>query len=234
MPQRYAFFRKLDKNSPSASLPRKLLEFLLENNSYLFFRHYRKTVGYSIIFTVKFNLLMKKYDFKDLKPIGVGYFGEIYDQFRGRVKEAFDFLIARQSGDLLGVFYNDKIGEIDLVWGSDKEGRGLDHIIRKHIVRLKDFESVEEVRNRMEDVIKKGKIVKDKWDKATVEKDGFRVVISKNVRDNQGNIVEENKNWVVTSFDNNRPKSQKEASATTTVTPDSNSEGRAVASDAVS
>lgn len=188
----------------------------------------------TIIFAVKLDLLMGKSNYNDLQPIGVGYFGEIYDQFRGKVKEAFDFLIAHQRGDLIGVFYNTEIGEIDLVWGSDEEERGLEHIIKKHVERLKDFESVEEARIRMEDVIVNGEIVKDKWDKATIEKEGFRVVISKNVRDNKGNIVEENKNWVVTSFDNNRPKSQKGASATTTVTLDNVFEGRAVASDAIS
>lgn len=33
------------------------------------------------------------------KPIGVGYFGNVYDQFKGKVKEAFDFLITHQTGD---------------------------------------------------------------------------------------------------------------------------------------
>ena len=208
--------------------------FLMENISYLFFIHIKKIGSCNTIFTVKLDLLMKKNNYNDLQPIGVGYFGEIYDQFRGKVKEAFDFLIAHKSGDLIGVFYNSEIGEIDLVWGSDEEERGLDHIIKKHVERHKDFESVEEARIRMEDVIVNGEIVKDKWDKATIEKDGFRVVISKNVRDDKGEIVEENKNWVVTSFDNNRPKSQKEASAITLATPDNASGGRAVASDAIS
>lgn len=36
----------------------------------------------------------------DLQPIGVGCFGNVYDQFRGEVKEAFDFLVAHKSGDL--------------------------------------------------------------------------------------------------------------------------------------
>lgn len=170
----------------------------------------------------------------DIQPIGVGYFGNIYDQFRGKVKEAFDFLITHEDGDLLGVFHREELGDIDLVWGSDKEERGLEHIIQKHIVRLHDFSSIEEVEKIIEDVIKNGKIVKNKWDKVTIIKDGFKVVIRKNVRDDNGEIVDEKKNWVVTSFDNNRPKSQKKASATTLATPDSNSGGRAVASDAVS
>lgn len=170
----------------------------------------------------------------DPRPIGVGYFGKVYDQFRGRVKEAFEFLIAHQSGDLLGVFCRDELGDIDLVWGSDEEENGLEHIIKKHVERLKDFASVEEAQCRIEDVIKNGTIIKNKWDKVTIEKAGFRAVIRKNVRDNNGNIVDEKKNWVVTSFDNNKPKSQKEASTITIATPDSTSGGRAVASDAVS
>lgn len=44
---------------------------------------------------------MEKDNNLDLQPIGVGNFGDIYDQFRGRVKEAFAFLIAHQSGDLV-------------------------------------------------------------------------------------------------------------------------------------
>ena len=170
----------------------------------------------------------------DPKPVGVGYFGNVYDQFRGKVKEAFDFLVAHQDGDLLGVFCRDELGEIDLVWGSDEEGKGLAHIIKKHVERLKDFANVEEARCKIEDVIKNGDIIKNKWDKATIEKEGYRVAISKNVRDSQGNIVEEKKNWVVTSFDNNTPKSQKKTSAITPVTPDGISGGRAVASDVVS
>ena len=40
-----------------------------------------------------------------LKPIGKGLFGNIYDQFKGKVQEAFDFLLKHKSGDLLGVFH---------------------------------------------------------------------------------------------------------------------------------
>lgn len=51
----------------------------------------------------------------ELKPIGTGYFGDIYDQFKGKAKEAFDFLIEHQDGDLLGVFHRKGFGDIDLV-----------------------------------------------------------------------------------------------------------------------
>lgn len=142
-------------------------------------------------------------------PIGVGYFGDIYDQFRGKSKEAFEFLIAKQSGDLLGVFHDDEIGDIDLVWGSITDNKGLDHILFKHVGEGKDFSSIDEVRAVMETVINSGKKIKIRWDKVTFENNGYRVVVSKNVRDSRGNIIIENKNWVVTSFDNNNPKAKK-------------------------
>ena len=78
----------------------------------------------------------------DPLPIGKGMFGNIYDQFRGRLKEAFDFLIKRKSGDLLGVFHRDGFGDIDLVWG-DKRG-GAEHIIDKHVGEGKSFATEEE------------------------------------------------------------------------------------------
>lgn len=168
------------------------------------------------------------------EPIGVGYFGKIYDQFKGKVKEAFDFLVAQQSGDLLGVFHDDEIGDIDLVWGSREENAVLDHIIFKHVGEGKDFMSLEEVQTIIEKVIDKGVKIKVRWDKLTFDLDGLRVVVRKNVRDGNGNIVITKKNWVVTSFDNNKPKSRKIASAITIATPDNTPGGRAVASDAVS
>ena len=65
-----------------------------------------------------------------IEPVGTGPFGFIYNQFKGKVREAIDFLTRHQSGDLLGVFHRDDVGDIDLVWG-DKNG-GLAHIIDKY------------------------------------------------------------------------------------------------------
>lgn len=94
--------------------------------------------------------------------------------------------------------------------------------------------SLEEVQTIIEKVIDKGVKIKVRWDKLTFDLDGLRVVVRKNVRDGNGNIVITKKNWVVTSFDNNKPKSRKIASAITIATPDNTPGGRAVASDAVS
>ena len=47
----------------------------------------------------------KRMDDEEPKPLGSGVFGNIYNQFKGKVKEAFDFLMKHKGGDLLGVFH---------------------------------------------------------------------------------------------------------------------------------
>ena len=168
------------------------------------------------------------------QPIGVGYFGNVYDQFRGKVKEAFDFLITHQSGDLIGVFHDEDIGDIDLVWGNGGENAGLEHIIAKHVGQGKDFANVDEAGQAIELIINTGKKIKNNRDKVIYELDGKRVVIRKNLRNKTtGKIINDKKKWVVTSYDNNVPKSDK-LSASTLTTPESDEGGRAVASDAIS
>ena len=69
----------------------------------------------------------KRMDDEEPKPVGSGVFGNIYNQFKGKVKEAFDFLMKHKGGDLLGVFHRKDVGDIDLVWGD--ENGGLAHIL---------------------------------------------------------------------------------------------------------
>ena len=57
------------------------------------------------------------------------------------------FLTKKKEGYLKGVFHRDDLGDIDLAWGSaptDYTGKGLAHIIRKHIKVLKDFKDLDE------------------------------------------------------------------------------------------
>lgn len=61
----------------------------------------------------------KRMDDEEPKPVGSGVFGNIYNQFKGKVKEAFDFLMKHKGGDLLGVFHRKDVGDIDLVWGDE-------------------------------------------------------------------------------------------------------------------
>ena len=64
----------------------------------------------------------KRMDDEEPKPVGSGVFGNIYNQFKGKVKEAFDFLMKHKGGDLLGVFHRKDVGDIDLVWGDENGG----------------------------------------------------------------------------------------------------------------
>lgn len=134
------------------------------------------------------------------QPIGKGVFGNIYDQFKGKVKAAFDFLMKHKSGDLLGVFHRDEVGDIDLVWGN--ENGGLSHIITKHVGEGKDFETPEKAIEKIEEVLKDGEVIQNGQMRYVVSKDGYRVAIRK---DFDG----EKKNWVVIAIDYNRTKEEK-------------------------
>jgi len=171
------------------------------------------------------------YDFSDIKPVGRGFFGNIYDQFKGKAREAIAFLMQKKEGEATGALYHKDIGEIDLVWGNDKAG--LAHIIDKHIEKHNDFSSVEEAGNVIEDVVTNGAIKEDPQpNRVILEKDGYRVVVSKDVFNNKGEKLGD-KNWVVTAFDTTRMPNEKRVSttATTLIPPDSNKGGRAVASE---
>ncbi|MDY3911826.1 MAG: hypothetical protein SO000_01395, partial [Sodaliphilus sp.] len=159
------------------------------------------------------------------KPVGKGLFGNIHDQFKGKVKEAVEFLMKHKSGDLLGVFHRSEVGDIDLVWGDDD--KGLQHIINGHIlVKDPDFKNIDEAIFLIDDIVKNGKVVKEGEAKIVFEKDGYRVVICKNINGKQ-------KNWVLTSYDStngNGKKKERLSDSTTLVTPDTNEGCRAVAS----
>ena len=163
----------------------------------------------------------KRMDDEEPKPVGSGVFGNIYNQFKGKVKEAFDFLMKHKGGDLLGVFHRKDVGDIDLVWGD--HGGGLAHIIRRHIIEQNDFKNVDEIQKVIEDVIRNGLIVRENKDKINIEYNGYRVSIKKTIRDSKGNVVE-NKNWIVTAFDKSKPKHEKRnpSSSETLTTPSAN------------
>lgn len=74
------------------------------------------------------------------QPIGCGSFGNIYDQFRGKAKEAVCFLLTIKSGEALAALRHDEIGDISIVYGNEK--CGLEKIVNKHpevVYRLQDW-----------------------------------------------------------------------------------------------
>ena len=80
------------------------------------------------------------------QPIGIGDFGPIYDQFRGKPKEAIGFLSRQHSGEAIGALSHKDVGEIDLVWGEEgtghSDGYGLAKLLKYHPEVLDDLQGI--------------------------------------------------------------------------------------------
>ena len=131
--------------------------------------------------------------------VSEGPFGKIYRQFKGKAKEAFDYLIKVKEGDALGVYNRKGIGDIDLVWG-DKNG-GLAHIISKHIGKGKSFANIEDAQNSISDIINNGGVIFENGDKVVISKNGKIVTLRKNFRVKGKKIAD--KNWILTAYNEN-------------------------------
>jgi len=139
----------------------------------------------------------KRMDDEEPKPLGSGVFGNIYNQFKGKVKEAFDFLMKHKGGDLLGVFHRKDVGDIDLVWGD--ENGGLAHILNKHVGEGKSFANVDEAMSHIQNIIETGKNDFEDGDKIVFRKGSELVTVRKNFREGGKKIAD--KNWVLTAYD---------------------------------
>ena len=64
------------------------------------------------------------------QPVGRSLLGNIYNQFKGKTREAIEFLKRRKEGVAQGALHHQDIGDIDIVWGNKK--MGLAHILDKH------------------------------------------------------------------------------------------------------
>lgn len=78
--------------------------------------------------------------FDNVKPIGKGVFGNIYDQFKGKAQAAIDFLRKVKGGVAKSALHHKDVGDIDLWYGDDKAG--LKKIASKHPEVLEDLQSV--------------------------------------------------------------------------------------------
>lgn len=136
-------------------------------------------------------------DDEEPKPVGSGVFGNIYNQFKGKVKEAFDFLMKHKGGDLLGMFHRKDVGDIDLVWGD--ENGGLAHILHKHVGEGKSFANVDEAMSHIQNIIETGKNDFEDGDKIVFRKGSELVTVRKNFREGGKKIAD--KNWILTAYD---------------------------------
>ena len=117
-----------------------------------------------------------------------GDFGEIYEQFRGKPKEAIAFLMEKQSGEAVGALYHPEIGEIDLVWGEagtgKSDGYGLAKLVKFH----------PEVINNLQEILSEMQIVKQSANRVNLESDKYQAA----VRLTWNNKA---KKWLLTAFE---------------------------------
>lgn len=87
-----------------------------------------------------------KFSLKDIKPVGVGAFGNIYNQFRGNAKAAIEFLKKVRGGEAVGALHHKDIGDIDLVWGKEgtghSDGYGLSELVKYHPEVLDNLQEI--------------------------------------------------------------------------------------------
>lgn len=124
-----------------------------------------------------------RYSLKDIKPIGVGAFGNIYNQFRGKSKAAIEFLKKLGSGEATAALHHHTIGDISLVWGDKKTG--LDKILRKH----------PEVVDNLQSIIDSMEVVQESDNRIKLESPTHFAVVSKEYKG------EPREQWLLTAYE---------------------------------
>lgn len=124
-----------------------------------------------------------RYSLKDIKPIGVGAFGNIYNQFHGKSKAAIEFLKKLGSGEATAALHHHTIGDISLVWGDKKAG--LDKILRKH----------PEVVDNLQSIIDSMEVVQESDNRVKLESPTHFAVVSKEYKG------EPREQWLLTAYE---------------------------------
>ena len=119
----------------------------------------------------------------EIKPVGVGAFGNIYNQFRGKAKAAIEFLKKLGSGEATAALHHHTIGDISLVWGDKKTG--LDKILRKH----------PEVVDNLQSIIDSMEVVKESDNRIKLESPTHFAVVSKEYKG------EPREQWLLTAYE---------------------------------
>lgn len=127
---------------------------------------------------------------EDIRPVGKGVWGNIYDQFKGRAKAAVNFLLKEKSGEALGALHHKDVGDIDLVWGKEGTGRsdgfGLAKIAKFH----------PEVLDSLQDVLDDTHVVSRNENRVNLESDTHKASVR---LDWDG----KRKTWLLTAFEKN-------------------------------
>jgi site-specific DNA-cytosine methylase len=124
-----------------------------------------------------------KFSLNEIKPVGVGAFGNIYNQFRGKAKAAIEFLKKLGSGEATAALHHHTIGDISLVWGDKKTG--LDKILRKH----------PEVVDNLQSIIDSMEVVQESDNRIKLESPTHFAVVSKEYKG------EPREQWLLTAYE---------------------------------
>ena len=112
-----------------------------------------------------------------------GAFGPIYTQFKGKAKEAIDWLKSKKEGEAAGALHHHSVGDISLVWGDEKSG--LAKIVYKH----------PEVVDNLQDIIDGMEIVQESDNRIKLESNTHFAVVSKEYKG------EPREKWLLTAYE---------------------------------
>lgn len=128
----------------------------------------------------------------EIKPIGKGVFGDIYDQFRGKAKEAIKFLLKKRSGEAIGALHHKEVGDIDLVWGKEGTGKsngfGLSKLAKFH----------PEVLDSLQDILDDMVVISRSANRVNLESKTHKAAV-------RLEWDGEKKNWLLTAFEKEKP-----------------------------
>ena len=122
-------------------------------------------------------------DVVEPKSIGIGQFGPIYTQFKGKPQEAIAFLSQLQNGEAIAALNHPEIGDISLVWGNPKAG--LEKIASKH----------PEVLDNLQGIINEMKVVSTSNNRIKLESNTHFAVVSREY------LGQPRKQWLLTAFE---------------------------------
>lgn len=106
------------------------------------------------------------------------FYGEVFEGYKGQ--EAVKKLLKEKRGYVPSAFYNQKIGEIDLVWGDRYSG--IAHIIRE---RKRDGISIEYFLKDLTDLIENGETNLGKSGRWIIIKGDKKAIVSQDYNGGQ-------------------------------------------------